>query len=134
MPNQLAKTKRRQSLAEHEALLAALAEIARREGTTTMALLRQAARAIVKTRAADPTQREWLRTVIMRFTPPMPDHFATAAQLARFKRTQREFDQILLDLSLASPQAVQARNSVVAPHCKIRIPELERNHARSPHP
>ena len=40
MPNQLAKSKRRQSLAEHEAVLAALAEIARREDTTVMALMR----------------------------------------------------------------------------------------------
>ena len=54
---------------------------------------------------------------------------ATAAQLARFKRSQREFDQVLLDLQLATPDAVQARNSIVSPHGKIRIVELERHHA-----
>jgi hypothetical protein len=31
LPNQFSKSKRRQSLAEHEAVLAALADIARRE-------------------------------------------------------------------------------------------------------
>ncbi len=41
VPNQLASTKRRQSLAEPASVLAALAEIARREGTTAMALMRQ---------------------------------------------------------------------------------------------
>jgi len=50
MPNQLAKSKRRQSLAEHAAVLAALAEIARREDTTVMALLREGARDVVKRR------------------------------------------------------------------------------------
>ncbi len=55
MPNQLAKSKRRQSLAEHEAVLAALAEIARREDTTVMALLRQAARELVRKRGSTPS-------------------------------------------------------------------------------
>ena len=131
MPNQLAGTKRRQSLAEHEAVLAALAEIARRERTTAMALLRQAVRAVVKTHAADPAQAEWLRAEVMRFAPKTPKRFATAAQLARFKRTQRAFDQVLLDLQLASPDAVQVRNSVVLPHCQIRVLELERSHGHS---
>ena len=54
MPNQLSKSKRRQSLAEHEAVLAALAEIARREKTTVMALLRQATRELVKKKATEP--------------------------------------------------------------------------------
>jgi len=43
MPNQLAQSKRRQSLAEHAAVLAALSTIARWEHTTVMALLREAA-------------------------------------------------------------------------------------------
>ena len=137
MPNQLAGTKRRQSLAEHRAVLAALAEIARREGTTSMALLRQAARDTVKSRAADPARARWLRTVVMGFSPEPPKAFATAAQLARFKRAQREFDQVLLDLQLASPAAVQSRNSVVERNCKLRVLEFEskrlpRALARSP--
>lgn len=58
MPNQLSKSKRRQSLAEHEAVLAVLAAIARSEDTTVMALLRQAARELVKKKAKDPTQKK----------------------------------------------------------------------------
>ena len=42
MPNQLATSKRRQSLAEHAGVLTALSLIARRENTTVMALLREA--------------------------------------------------------------------------------------------
>jgi hypothetical protein len=50
----LSKFKRRQSLAEHVVVLAALATIARHEDTTVMALLRQAARALVLKKSADP--------------------------------------------------------------------------------
>ncbi len=129
MPNQLAGTKRRQSLAEHRAVLAALSEIARHEGTTSMALLRQAVRALIKARAANPVHAERLRDAVIRFAPRQPRQFSSRAQLARFKRNQREFDSLLIDLELASPNAVETRNSVVAPGCKIRILELERGHA-----
>src|SRR5476651_929096 len=100
MPNQLAKPKRRQSLAEHEAVLAALAEIARCERTTVMALLRQAARDLVRQRATAPAQAKTLRRIVARLAPRMPARFQTAAQVARFKRAQREFDQVQLDLRL----------------------------------
>lgn len=129
MPNQLAQSKRRQSLAEHEAVLAALAEIARREHTTVMALLRQATRALVKQKAGDPAQTEALREVVWRRTPRMPARFKTAAQVARFKRAQREFDQVLLDLDLASPRGIQARNSIAASRQSIRLIDFDRAHA-----
>jgi hypothetical protein len=129
MPNQLSKSKRRQSLAEHEAVLAAVTEIARREKTTVMALLRQATRALVKHRASDPTQNKQLREFILRRAPRMPTRFKTPAQVARFKRAQREFDQVLLDLELASPHAIQARNSVVPSRQAIQLIDFDRAHA-----
>lgn len=129
MPNQLSKSKRRQSLAEHEAVLAALAEIARREKTSVMALLRQAARAMVKQKASDPVQAEDLREVVWRRMPRMPAHFKTAAQVARFKRAQREFDQVLLDLNLATPRAIQERNSIAPSRQTIRLIDFDRAHA-----
>lgn len=129
MPNQLAKSKRRQSLAEHEAVLAALAEIARCEDTTVMELLRHATRELVKNRAADPIQADALRQVVNPLAPRMPSHFKSAAQVARFKREQREFDQVLLDLDLASPQAIQQRNSIAAPQQSIRMINFDQAHA-----
>ena len=121
MPNQLAKSKRRQSLAEHEAVLAAFAEIARRENTSVMALLRQAAREWVKKQAADPAHAEKLRQIVWQKAPRMPLRFKTAAQVARFKRRQREFDQALLDMALATPLVIQRRNSVVRSRGAIRL-------------
>ncbi len=113
MPNQLAQSKRRQSLAEHEAVLAALTEIAREEDTTVMALLRQAARDLVRKKSSDPRLAETLRRAVWQKAPQMPARFKTAAQVARFKRRQREFDQALLHMALASSRSIQQRNSVV---------------------
>ncbi len=129
MPNQLAQSKKRQSLAEHEAVLAALAEIARSEDTTVMALLRQAARALVRKRGASPAQAKALSEVVWRSAPQMPAQFKTAAQVARFKRAQREFDQVVLDLQLASPDIIQERNSLVSSHQAIRLIDFDRAHA-----
>lgn len=129
VPNQLAKSKRRQSLAEHEAVLAVLTEIARREETTVMALLRQAARELVRKKSDDPILVEALRQVAWQRTPQMPTRFKTAAQVARFKRQQREFDQALLDMALASPQTIQQRNSVAPSRCAIRLIDFDQAHA-----
>ena len=126
MPNQLAASKRRQSLAEHAAVLAALEVIARREKTTVMALLREAAREAVRKRATQPARARELQEVVWRLAPQMPRRFKTAAQLARFKRSQREFDQVVLDLQLAAPADVQARNSIVAPGQRVQLLNFER--------
>ncbi|MEO6876129.1 MAG: hypothetical protein ABI222_15030, partial [Opitutaceae bacterium] len=112
MPNQLAQSKRRQSLAEHEAVLAALAVIARSERTTVMALLRKAARDVVRQRAKLPEQAAALQRLVWSKAPAMPTRFKTAAQVARFKRAQREFDQVVLDLQLATPATIQERNAL----------------------
>jgi len=131
MPNQLAKTKRRQSLAEHAAVLAALTMIAEREDTTVMDLLRSAARQVVRERAALPTHAKALRSVVLLMAPQMPSRFKTRAQLARFKRAQREFDQVLLDLHIAAPAEVQARNSIVPSNRPIRLLNFASAHAPS---
>jgi hypothetical protein len=132
VPNQLARFKRRQSLAEHEVVLAALAAIARRECTTVMALLREAARAVVKTRTAVPAQAEALRLLVSELAPRMPKRFKTPAQVARFKRAQREFDRVVLDLNLAAPAAIQDRNSLVPSRASVRLIDFDRAHAAAP--
>ncbi len=131
MPNQLAKTKRRQSLAEHAAVLAALATIARREDTTVMDLLRSAARQVVRERAAMPRHADALRSAVWQMAPQMPARFKTPAQLSRFKRAQREFDQVLLDLQIATSAEVQARNSIAPGNRPIRLLNFASAHAAS---
>jgi hypothetical protein len=48
---------------------------------------------------------------------------------SRFKRAQRDFDQVLLDLGLASSRAIQERNSVAPSRRAIRLINFDRAHA-----
>jgi hypothetical protein len=59
----------------------------------------------------------------------MPARFKTPAQVARFKRSQREFDQVVLDLQLATPVAIQNRNSLVSSRQAVRLIDFDRAHA-----
>lgn len=128
MPNQLAKSKRRQSLAEHEAVLAALSTIAKRDRTSVMALLREATRAFVRKESTRKDLTEGIRDVVWSKAPRMPARFKSAAQVARFKRAQREFDRVVLDLNVAQPADIQTRNSIASSKRPIRILEFESAH------
>ncbi len=130
MPNQLSSSKRRQSLAEHAGVLAALSQIAELEKTTVMDLLREAAREIVRKRAQHPAQAEKLRAAVWMSAPRPPKQFKTAAQLARFKRAQREFDQVVIEMQLVAPTELQARNSIAA-HRRPVLLNFDRAHAAS---
>lgn len=129
MPNQLDQSKRRQSLAEHTAVLAALEHIAKREHTSVMALLRGAAREVVRQRTNDPAVADSLRSVVWRAAPVAPTEFKTAAQLARFKRAQREFDRVVLELNLSAPAEVQSRNSIAPNRRAVRLLNFDQAHA-----
>ena len=128
MPNQLATSKRRTSLAEHRAVLAALAVLAAREGTTVTTLLRQAARELVRRYASKPEYVEALREAVWSDAPRMPTRFRTAAELARFRRRLREFDELVLELQLEEPSTIQARNSAIPSPCEIRVLEFPDRH------
>lgn len=130
MPNQLSQSKRRQSLADHAAVLAALALIAKREKTTVMDLLRESAREVVRRRAQSADHADALRTAVWKLAPQMPASFRTPAQLARFKRAQREFDRAVLDMQLAAPEEVQARNSITSSR-PVRLLNFDHAHAAS---
>ena len=128
MPNQLAQSKRRHTLAENAAVLAALTAVARNERTSVMALLRTAAREVVRQRLADPAHAAVVRAAIWEKAPRMPVHFHTPAQVARFKRSQREFDQVLRDVRLATPQEIQQSNTIASAHT-VKLVDFHRAHA-----
>lgn len=126
MPNQLAKNKKRKSLAEHEAVLAALEEIAQMEGTSSMDLMRHAIRNMVKSHLKDNPKKLKLRDVVLSYVPKICMDTVTPAKLTDFKRQQREFDKLLLELNLFDPEGIESRNSVVSPKRKIRVLEFEK--------
>ena len=131
MPNQLSKSKRRQSIAEHRAVLAAIDTVARSENRTAVDVVREAIRELVKRRAEDPLRAELLRTEVWNLAPRFPSKLRTRAQVSRFKREQREFDQVVLDLNLAAPKEIEARNSIAHPDHPIRLIGFEYAHASS---
>ncbi len=53
----------------------------------------------------------------------------TPTQVSRFKREQREFDQVVLDLNLAAPMEIEARNSIAHPDQPIRLIGFDNAHA-----
>ena len=87
--------------------------------------MRQAVRETIKKYADNNSNRKRLRSIVMRFAPELPLRFDSHVQIMRFKRQQREFDQVILDLNLADSKAIEERNSIISPCCKLRILELE---------
>jgi len=130
MPNQISDTKKRKSMTEHRAVLAILEMIAQQEGTTSMELMREAVRKSIRNRVKSSCGKNRLLPLVMQFAPIPPEKFSTAAQMSRFKRSQRELDKLLLDLDLATPESIESMNSIVSPKCKIRVFELEQRNAR----
>jgi hypothetical protein len=128
MPNQLSRTKRRQSIAEHGAVLATIKTIALCENRTVVDVLREAIRDLIKRRAEDPAIAELLRSKVWNLAPRIPAKIRTPAQVSRFKREQREFDQVILDLNLVTPMEIEARNSIAHPDQPIRLIGFENAH------
>ena len=121
MPNQLSRNKRRKSLSEHEAVLSALDVLARHDGTSVMAQMRRAIREWIRTHPAAGRLSDELMAETRSFSPKSPPMFTNRKQVDRFKREQREFDQLMLDLGLASPDTIESKNSIVSPGTTIQV-------------
>ncbi|GAB5561616.1 MAG: hypothetical protein SynsKO_32630 [Synoicihabitans sp.] len=106
---------------ENSVVLAAWAEIAKAEQTTVSDLIRKALRDKVRERANDPALAPRLKNLARKMAPSAPAEFRSPAQVARFKRAQREHDWLLLDLQLTEPHAVQSKNSIVPPKQSVRV-------------
>ncbi|MEX2381052.1 MAG: hypothetical protein WD490_01600 [Opitutales bacterium] len=121
MPNQLAQFKKRTSLVEHEAVLAVLSELAREDGVTVADLFRKGAREMIARRARDTVVARRLHKVIMAYAPSPPAVLNNRAQVSRFKREQRQFDELLQRLHLADSTELQERNSVVSSSTRVKL-------------
>jgi hypothetical protein len=112
MPNQLAQSKKRKTIAEHAAVLAMLERIAADEQTTSTELLRKAARDVIRNYAKDPKIVSDLRELLNAYEPKLPQQTKNPKALTRFKRDSREFDALTIDLGLFGVDAIQDRNSL----------------------
>jgi len=74
---------------------------------------RRGARRLIAERAVDPELREAMRRALKEHAPVMPTEFRTPAKVSKFKRSQREFDQLLKELNLTDAEELQQQNSLV---------------------
>ena len=121
MPNQLAQSKKRKTIAEHAAVLALLDCIAEALGTTSTELLRIAARDVVKQYAADGLHKKGLGKVFQAYEPKLSRTAKSAKEISRYKRESREYDALALDLGFKKVEDVQASNSI---HRRSKAPVL----------
>jgi DNA-binding NarL/FixJ family response regulator len=124
MPNQLAQSKKRMTVAEEASVLAALEVIAQADNRTVTDLLRQGARRIIAERVANPELRKAIRRVLEMHAPVMPKQFRSPAKVSKFKRSQREFDQLLKELNLFEAEELQRRNSLTEAPEYVRLTEF----------
>jgi hypothetical protein len=130
MPNQLASSKKRTTLADHAAVLAALAEIARRNRTTVSDLLRAGARKVIREHLVTPATVREVSRIVHEHSPKMPKQFKNARAVSQFKIRQREFDALMVDLQISAPAEIQRRNSVVRHPSDLRVVEFSEPNAR----
>ena len=112
------------TVAEEASVLAALEVIAQADNLTVTDLLRKGVRNIIADRAADPDLRQAIRRAMVEHAPVMPFEFRSAAKVSKFKRNQREFDQLLEDLNLAEAEELQRRNSLAEGPEYVRLTEF----------
>lgn len=124
MPNQLAQSKKRMTVAEEASVLAALEVIAQADNLTVTDLLRQGARRLIAERAANPDLRQEIRRAMSRHNPVAPKQFRSPAKVSKFKRSQREFDQLLKELNLFEAEELQRRNSLAEAPEYVRLNEF----------
>ncbi len=125
MPNQLSDTKVRKSITEYKIVIDILNKIAKEENRTFMDLIRDSIRTKIKEHITHFSNPNELQDIINKWTPVAPKEIKTAADLSKFKKEQRKFDEILLELDLLTPQKVAEKNSFIPVDKKIRILEFE---------
>jgi len=112
MPNQLARSKKRKTVAEHSAVLEMLELVAEKESKTSSELLREAARSIIRRHARSRDSMVDLLKAFEAFAPRLPADVREPRDLARYKMECREYDLLALELGLKQVSDVQEVNSI----------------------
>ena len=68
--------------------------------------------------------RKDIFTILKDYEPKPNKDFASPVELAKFKRQQRDFDNLVLDLKLETPEKLEEKNSLISPSTKIRVLEF----------
>ena len=116
-------------MAEHKAVLAAAYTLSRIQKTPLVAVFRSALREYIKRHATEELHAQELRSAVWKLAPKISESMRTRTEVARFKREQREFDRVVLELNLADPNEIEARNSIAHPNYPVRMVNFVQAHA-----
>jgi hypothetical protein len=129
MPNKLSDVKMRKTLTEYKAVLAVVEKIAQEKNMSTMEFMREGIRNEIRKYAANQHKNEAISNILKNFEPILEHKCSSPAELAKFKRKQRDFDSLMLDLKLKTPNNIEDTNSVVPPSAQIKVLEFGEHHA-----
>jgi pilus assembly protein TadC len=119
----------RKTLTEHKSVIAVLGKIAREKNMSLMDLMREGIRNEIRRYAENERAREVVFDILKDFEPVPEDEWRSPAELAKFKRKQRCFARLMLDLKLKTPDNIEKDNSAVPSSAEIRVLEFEEYHA-----
>ena len=124
MPNKLSDTKMRKTLTEHKVVIAVLEKIAEEKNMTLMDLMREGIRNEIRKYAANLLTHQEISDLLKKFEPKINNKLSSPADITKFKREQRDFDSLLMELKLATPDYIEEKNSVISPTTQIQVMEF----------
>jgi len=130
MPNKLSDVKMRKTLTEYKAVIAVLKKIAQEKNMSIMELMREGIRNEIRKYASDHQKRRETLDILNNYEPKLGQEYSSSAELAKFKRKQRDFDNLMLELQLKTPHSIEKDNSVIPPSAKIKVLEFGEDHVR----
>ncbi len=124
MPNKLSDTKIRKTITENKTVIAIFNKIAKKKDMSFIDLVRVSMRDMIRNNIdifLDATERE---DILDEFKPLLSE-VTTRKELSKFKKSQREFDKILLDLNIEDKEEMQNHNSIIPSNIEIKVMEFE---------
>jgi len=112
------------TLTEHKAVIAALEKIAQEKNLSIRDMMQEGIRNEIRKYAENESVRKEILNILKDFEPKLKEEITSPTELAKFKREQRNFDNLMLNLKLETPDHIEENNSVVPPSAKIRVLEF----------
>ena len=120
MPNQLSDTKVRKSITENQAVIAIFNEIAKEKNVSFTDLVRISMRDMIRSNIDLVLKKSVVKEIIKEFKPLL-SVVKTSEELSKYKKMQREFDEILLDLNIENKNEIQNCNSIIPSDTIIKV-------------
>ena len=129
MPNKLSDTKMRKTLTEYKLVIALLEKIAGKKNMTLMDLMRTGIRNEIRRYASNELSRLQISEILKEFEPQIDPNLSSPTDIVKFKKQQRDFDNLIMELKLETADRIEAKNSIVSPATQIQVMEFSEHYA-----